>query len=55
MCKGKLKVVDVMEEGGSLGRRTSLQRKQYVGLGAWYAGDGKADMAAFLDGRWRSG
>lgn len=49
MCKGKLKVVDMMEEGGSLGR------KQRVGLGAWYAGNGKADMAAFLDGRWRSG
>lgn len=51
MCKRKLKVVDVTEEGGSLGRKMS----QRVGLGAWYAGNGKADMAAFLDGRWRSG
>lgn len=54
MCKGKLKVVDVTEEGGSFGRKTSL-RTQRVGLGAWYARNGKADMAAFLDGRWRSG
>lgn len=54
MCQEKLKVVDVMEEGGSLRRKTSLQRKQPVGLGTWYAGNGKADMAALLDGRWRS-